>query len=188
MPRRKKTHHLVAQHVSTGPPVITQAVMEVFEPLDDDSPCYALVGLIAAETARIEHYLDQSLCNLAEIQKHVGACFTGQIVGPGPRFNAMLQLARERRLPKEIIDRIKNLDTKAHPIFDRRNRAVHDPWWRSKTSGKPHQFRGKPRKLDQFGLMPKTENELRDDLTEIRKYAVAVRRLVSDIWTALRQS
>jgi hypothetical protein len=187
MPRRKKTHRLVALPVTTGPPEVTRATIQTFKPLPDDHPCYALVGLIAAEAARIEHHLDQSISHLAGLDMAMGACLTGQMIGPTPRLNAMIQLARQRGLSPEIIKEIGTVEGHLSGLFERRNRAVHDPWWQEQGSGEPHQFRGKARKTQDYGLTPKAANELEDDLTELRKGRDEVLALVSKIWTALRQ-
>ena len=56
------------------------ARMQAFRPLSDDHPCYRLVGLVAAETARIERLIDQAICNVADVDLKVGACFTGQMI------------------------------------------------------------------------------------------------------------
>jgi hypothetical protein len=182
----------MAEDQTLRPPTIVnendflQAHIEIFNPLSDDHPCYALVGLIASEAARIEHFLDQAIANVSGMDHALAACLTGQMIGPNPRFSALLQLARQRALPKEVIATINRLSGRASGLFERRNRAVHDPWWEASSSGAPHQFRGKPKKDETYGLMPKNEQALRDDLTEIRKCREEVTALVSAIWTALR--
>ena len=162
------------------------ATLQLFRPLPDDRPCYRIVGLIAAETARIERLLDQAICNLASLELRMGACITGQMVGPTPRFNALVQMAGERNLTPGLIKRIKTTSGRTSGIFDRRNRAVHDPWLYEEDSGTPYQFRGKPRTDPAFGPTPVSEQELKDTLGEIRKHRDIINELVSDIWTELR--
>ena len=162
--------------------------MTAFRPLADGHPCYALVGMIAAETARIERMVEQSICHVAEIDLKVGASITGQMIGPAPRFNALLQLARNRGMPEAILKRIKATNGHANTHFERRNRAVHDPWIEDVTTGETHQDRGKPKSSPAFGPTPVSEQELKDTLGELRKYRAEVTDLVSDIWVELHSS
>ena len=160
---------------------------QVFHPLREDHPCYQLVGQIAAETARIERLIDQSICNVAEIDLRVGAGITGQMIGPAPRFNALLQLSKNRGITSAILSRIDKTSGRANKHFERRNRAVHDPWLEDGT-GAIHQDRGKPKKDPSFGPIPVSEQELKDTLVELRKYRGEVSDLVADIWVELNSS
>lgn len=159
---------------------------QLLRPLRDDHPCYRLVGLIAAEAARIERMIDQSICNVANIDLKVGASITGQMIGPTPRFNALLQLSNERGVSSTIMKRIKTMSGRASGHFERRNRAVHDPWMEDADSGETHQFRGKAKADPTFGPTPVSEQELKNILTELRKHRDEVSQLTSDIWTELR--
>lgn len=158
----------------------------VFWPLQDDHPCYRLVGLIAAEGARIEHLLNQAIANAADADLKVAACLTGQMIGPAPRFNALHLLCLERGLSAQLLKRIKTVAGHAGTAFDLRNRAVHDPWMEEVGSGTTHQFVGKPKHKPDFGVKPKSEKQLSDDLAALRKHREEVLELVSDIWNALR--
>src|SRR5262245_10855512 len=77
-----------------------------FWPMQDDHPCYRLIGLMAAEGARIEHALNQSIANAADVDLKVAACLTGQMIGPVPRFNALYLLCLERDVSSELLKRI----------------------------------------------------------------------------------
>ena len=160
---------------------------QVFRPLREDHPCYQLVGQIAAETARIERLIDQSICNVAEIDLRVGAGITGQMIGPAPRFNALRQLAVNRGMSDAILKRINTTSGHASIHFDRRNRAVHDPWLED-TTGATHQDRSKPKSDPAFGPTPVSQQELSDMLGELSKYRSEVRNLVADIWAELNSS
>ena len=161
--------------------------IQAFDPLPDEHPCYRWVGLIAAETARIERLLDQAICNVAEIDFRLGACFTGQMVGPAPRSNALYQLASHAFLGDGWLSRILVIGDQAGKTFALRNRAVHDPWLQERQSGTPHQFRGKPKMKPDFGAYPVPEEDLRSSLTALRELRHAVKELVSDLWTAMRK-
>jgi hypothetical protein len=183
---KPKHHHMKAE---VGVFKLTGfATAQLFKPLPDDHPVYQTVGLIASETARIERLLDQSICNVASVDLKVGACLTGQMIGPGPRWNALLQLARHRGMSESILKRIKTTQGHSSDYFERRNRAVHDQWLMDDDTGEPHQFRGKSKAKPDFGPSPSPENALKDELTEIRKHRDEVNQLVSDIWLELRQA
>ena len=164
------------------------AIALVLKPLRDDHPCYALVGMIAAETARIERLIDQSICNIAEIGLTVGASITGQMIGPTPRFNALHQLATNKGMSAEILKRIKRTSGHANTHFERRNRAVHDSWLEDTDTGATHQYRGKAKSDPTYGPIPVSEQELKDTLGELRKYRIEVTELVADIWVELHRS
>jgi hypothetical protein len=157
-----------------------------FEPLPDEHPCYQLIGLIAAEGARIEHLLNQAIANAAGLGLQYGACFTGQMIGPAPRFNALYLLCLEREVSADLLKRIKTVSGHAGAMFELRNRAVHDSWLVEVGEGTSHQFIGKPKHRPDFGVTPKSEQQLKDDLIEMRKHRDEVLDLVSDIWRALR--
>ena len=161
---------------------------QAFRPLPDDHPCYRLVGLVAAETARVEKLIDQSICNVADIDSKVGACLTGQMIGPTPRFNALQQLARNRGISDALLKRIKTTGGHSNKHFDRRNRAVHDPWLEDAQTGAAYQDRGKPKSDPSFGPTPVSEQELKNTLEEMRKYRSEVSDLVADIWVELNSS
>lgn len=165
-----------------------KANAQAFRPLPDDHPCYRLVGLVAAETARIERLIDQAICNVGEMDLRVGACLTGQMIGPTPRFNALLQLARNRGMTAAIIKQIGTVQGHSSGIFERRNRIVHDPWLEDQATGEAHQFRGKAKAKPEFGPVPFSETNLTNELAEIRKHRDEVNGLVSAIWTELRPS
>lgn len=167
--------------------VVFKPSVQVFEPLPDDNPCYRLIGLIAAETARIERLIDQAICNIGEMDLKVGACLTGQMTGAGPRFNALLQLATNRGMSEAILKRIKSLKRQAEPRFGDRNQVVHDAWVHERTTKEPHQFRGKARTNPKFGPEPVSATDLEDKLAKLRKHREDVNSLVSDIWTELRR-
>lgn len=157
-----------------------------FVPLPDDHECYRLVGLIAAEVARIEALIDTSIWELARVLPVTGACITGQMVGTYPRYLALYQLAMLCELQASIIKEIKRQMEVANSVSDRRNRAVHDPWYVEELTGEPHQFRGRTKKDPTFGPQPVGIAKLRDDLTFIRQHKERAQLLHNSIWTALR--
>jgi hypothetical protein len=164
------------------------ATAQVFTPMPDDHPCYALVGLIAAETARIEQMLDGAIWDLAALMPVVGACITGQMVGAFPRYSALFQLAHLSELPAKILDEIKKQMGVSNEVAEKRNRAIHDPWYVEDETGEPHQYRGRTKKDLNFGPHPVSVDQLKDDLAFIRNHKERVRNLRNEIYLKLRPS
>lgn len=169
-----------ADGIGIGVPVGTH-----LRALPDNHPCYAMVGLIAAESARIEHMLDMCIGTLLGTGIITAACVTGQLFGPNPRFNAIVQLCRHRNLPETIIRQVNTLSGRCMGEFEKRNRAVHDPWWEVEETEQSFQFRNKPKKDRAFGFHPVSEQNLRENLAELRKIRAQVVTLAFDIFDAM---
>jgi hypothetical protein len=162
-----------------------QGKAQGFRPLPDDHPCYALVGLITAEQARIESMLDAIIWELAEFEPAMAACITGQMIGMFPRYNALFQLAHHRRLDPSIAKEINYQAGKAGELGDLRNRAVHDPWFEEFTAGGSYQHKSRNKKNLTFGLQPVTTEDLKKDLSRLRSHMERVMKLRQDVWAAL---
>ena len=131
------------------------ATAQAFRPLPDDHPCFALIGLITSECARIEYFLDATIFEFAGLQSYAkrGACITGQMIGMHPRYQALYQLAIECDAPKPLRSEIERLHRLSNDIAQRRNRAVHDSWL-GDGLGDPYQFRTKTKKETEYGPSP----------------------------------
>ena len=165
-----------------------RATVQSFQPLPDDHPCYALIGLIASECARIEHFLDATIFELLGLQSEakMGACVTGQMLGMYPRYMALHQLAIERGIPKPLQAEIKRLIETSNDVANRRNRAVHDAWMEDMQSKEPHQFRTKAKKEPAYGPHPSPLEKLQEDLAFVRIHLKRVMKLRSEIWELYR--
>ena len=161
-----------------------KAHLTAFRPLPDDHPCYALIGLIASECARVEHFLDAAIFDFVGLQSEprVGACIMGQMVGMYPRYQALRQLASERGAPKSIIAEIERQANVSNGIAEKRARAVHDAWMEDVFSNEPHQFRNKAKKVTDYGPIPMTIASLKEDLAAVRTHLERAMKLRSDIW------
>jgi hypothetical protein len=82
-------------------------------PIPEHHPALHLIGQVASEWALLEHTLDQIIWSLANVQRDLGACVTGQIVGATPRFNAIIALSTRRMADKAAIGRVRELG----PVF-----------------------------------------------------------------------
>ena len=183
----------MAKGKNVSVPLTGQATMTIkigtmkaqgFQPLPDDHPCYALIGQITSECARIEHFLDAAIFEFVGLQSFAkrGACITGQMVGMFPRYCALLQLALECEAPKPMVSEIKKLIQLSNGVSKRRNRAVHDAWMEDSSSGASHQFRTKAKDNPEYGPQPVTESMLKEDLAAVRIHLERVMKLRSEIW------
>lgn len=93
---------------------------EVFDP-------YCLmVGRISILWAGFENDLDQLIAELANVEAAAGVCLTGQMIGPGPRFRALIALIRFRELDEKDVASWNALAEKAGGLAGQRNRYIHD--------------------------------------------------------------
>ena len=159
---------------------------QAFGPLPDDHPCYALIGLITSECARIEHFLDASIFEFTRLQAKMGTCITGQMVGMYPRYMALHQLAIECEAPKPIKTEITRQIEVSNKVAEKRNRAVHDAWMEDVSSGEPQQFRTRNKKSLEYGPQPVTIDNLKEDLAFIRLHLGRVMKLRGEIWELYR--
>lgn len=162
-------------------PVTAVATAKVYGPLPDDHPCYALIGLITSECARIEFNLDTAIFALAVVRPETGTCITGQFFGMFPRYMALLQLSLDRGLPDSIHKEIEKQSRVANRVAELRNRAVHDAWWEDTYSHEPYQYRTKSKKDTDYGLSSVSVEKLQSDLAEIRKHLDRVMKLKTTI-------
>lgn len=153
-----------------------------FRALVDDHPCYALVGRIAAEQARIEYFLDAIIADLAGVDGTTGACLTGQMVGLYPRYFALYQLAHHRDLRPALKQEVKDLQNKASEIGDIRNRVIHDPWFEDSREGGSYQHKSKTRKDLRFGPEPVSVDDLQRSLAKLQSHRERVWKLREAIW------
>ena len=159
-----------------------EAKAQGFRALADEHPCYAFVGRIAAEQARIEYFLDAIIADLAGVDSATGACLTGQMVGLYPRYFALYQLAHHRELPTTLRKEVEDLQNKANEIGNIRNRVIHDPWFEESREGGSYQHKSKTRKDRSFGPEPVTVDDLQRSLAKLQSHRERVWKLREAIW------
>src|SRR3954467_10829696 len=54
------------------------------------------LGRVAAMWADFEFLINESIWELANVERQVGACITAQLIGPAPRFRTLIALAHLR--------------------------------------------------------------------------------------------
>ncbi len=98
---------------------------------------YELIGLVATDWAALEHYINESIWALAEVEPAYGACLTAQIYTIDGRLRALLALLKKRRADKRTITLVNKFAESARGPSDKRNRIIHDPWGFSPLDGSP---------------------------------------------------
>ena len=86
------------------------------------------IARIASCWARIEYDVSATIWALADVRPALGACITAQIYTFNGRLNALLALAKMRRVDDKIISRINRFAENSRSGQDKRNRTVHDLW------------------------------------------------------------
>ena len=87
---------------------------------------YTAIGRIASGWAHFELVVNHAIWELANVEQHVGACVTAQIIAPVPRFKALVSLIQLRGGSKAAIDALNGISGTANDIAEKRNRFVHD--------------------------------------------------------------
>jgi hypothetical protein len=149
-------------------PLLNFLTIETFQRLPADSPIYSLVGQVASDWAHLEHVLDLTIWELAEIPQQLGACMTAQIAGHHNKCDTIIALANHRGLSPATVKKVEVLKGALYDVSNPRNRIVHDPWIlisKSTSDGHSHdpgQYKSMARKELKFGAN-KAEIELLED-------------------------
>src|SRR5215207_91035 len=84
---------------------------------------YAAIGRVAAGWAYFEAVIDTWLHQFAGLRPEVGVCFTGQMIGPGPRINAFIALVLHLGAHDRWVKPLNQFAERARLLGDKRNRA-----------------------------------------------------------------
>lgn len=88
------------------------------------------IGRIASMYSDIEFKINEIIWMVMNVERSIGACLTAQMIGPGPRFRALLSILALREAPAPILKSTKEMRDRITSIANKRNRIVHDPWLR----------------------------------------------------------
>jgi hypothetical protein len=153
--------------------------IRLFTPLPPEHPFYPTIGRVAAEAAHLEHILDTIIWEMAGADRELGACITGQLLGPAARLNVMHALAAQKGLPKDVLNRIEDLTNKCSEVHKRRNRFVHDAWYAAgEITG---QFKSPLAKDARFGIHDITPEYATETIDLIKKRTDELQTLWNDI-------
>lgn len=123
--------------------------------LETQARVYELIGHISSDWATLEHFINESIWALADVEPAYGACMTAQIYTIEGRFRALLALLKKRRADTHTIALVNKFAESARGPNDKRNRIIHDPWG--------------------FGIL--TGSTFRIEITAARKLVFQLRRV-----------
>jgi hypothetical protein len=108
--------------------------------------------------AGLEYDISATIWALAEMRPALGTCVTSQIYTLQGRLNAVLALAKLRRVDQDIIDRLNRFSHRIREGQDQRNRIIHN-------------LSVMPEKDKQLASSVESVFDLHDDLEKIERLA-----------------
>jgi hypothetical protein len=168
----QQQHYSTAAQMLSGGSINLAAfasMPSVTDPLPANHPFYVLVGRVASEWAHLEHNLDLSIWAMLDASPDQAACITSQMMGVGPRCNAIQLLGALHSVPDECLKSFRQLKNDSYSVADRRARWVHDTWYLESPPGKVSQFRAMPMADPRHGQQDIASQQVEDTITEIKK-------------------
>ena len=89
-------------------------------------PLYLALGRLSRFWSAFEYILNDSIWELANIERFAGTCITAQLIGPGPRFRCLASLMELRGVNSELMKAFNSLSSEAESLGRQRNRFMHD--------------------------------------------------------------
>lgn len=89
-------------------------------------PLYSVLGKLCRWWAAFEYVLNDSIWELANVERHAGTCMTAQLIGTGPRFRCLASLFELRGVSPTLTKALNVLSSEADGLAGRRNRFIHD--------------------------------------------------------------
>ena len=78
------------------------------------------------DSAKFEHWIDQAIWILADLDPRKGTCITSQVGSIHGKFRALLALMEDAKRPKLAIDAANQLSAKAANVVNVRNRFANN--------------------------------------------------------------
>jgi hypothetical protein len=85
------------------------------------------IGRITTTWAKFEHWIDQAIWILADVDHRKGACITTQMGSVYGKFRALEALMREAERPEEAFKAVHKLAADAATVGQLRNTFAHGP-------------------------------------------------------------
>lgn len=136
---------------------------------------FALIGRVMGEWGQFEHILDLIIWDLARHDQVALSCITSQLMGPRPRFLAILALLKHRAAPKSLSDEATELSNRSNGPNDERNRFAHDAWFMEEGTKMVGRFKKMPKDDLAFGIGP-------DDATRAEAVIARIKRRQAAAW------
>jgi hypothetical protein len=96
----------------------------------DESPefndLYLAMGKLACHWSQLEYVLNDSIWELANVERFAGSCITSQLIGPGPRIRCLVALLSLRGVSQDLIKEYNSLSSEVEGLGRQRNRFLHD--------------------------------------------------------------
>jgi hypothetical protein len=132
------------------------------------------IGRITTTWAKFEHWIDQAIWTLADINPRKGACITPQVGSIHGKFRALLALMEDAGRPEEAITDANQLSNKAANIVNVRNRFAHGPLdmginFETRKFEMYSRRVGNSGKSVKFETVPLTEDDLKEANTKVRE-------------------
>ncbi|MCK1284942.1 hypothetical protein IVB41_13560 [Bradyrhizobium sp. 44] len=89
-------------------------------------PLYSALGKLSRYWAGFEYILNDSIWELANVERFAGTCMTAQLIGLGPRFRCLASLFELRGVSQKLIKAFNSLSSEAEGVAGQRNRFIHD--------------------------------------------------------------
>ena len=128
----------------------------------------ALIGRVADVWANLEFHIDCGIWALSGTHQQLAACITSQFTSVHPRLRAFATLTEVRGATPISIGKITSFIGALSGLVERRNRAVHDPRFKQKSTGEivRLEITARPRDV-QFGFLPEDKSELETVIAQI---------------------
>jgi hypothetical protein len=135
-------------------------------------PEYAdCIARVASVWARLEYDVSASIWMLAGVRPAMGACITSQIFTLRGRLDALLALAKLRRVDPVIIKKINRFADDVRGGQEIRNRIIHDQWLQDNLNpGQMGHLRITAAKVLEFEIKPVIFPDLAADLDKLEDF------------------
>jgi hypothetical protein len=132
-----------------------------------DTYVAAAIGRVVASWAILEHEIDQLIWELAGLEKEQGACITSQLTSVARRIDALVSLARLRKIGAPTIAKFNKFRQRAGALAEKRNRVAHDPWHYGFDSKSHYRLQITAKSTLDFTYKPMTEDDIKNIVAEI---------------------
>ena len=127
----------------------------------------ALMGRLADAWAQFEFAIDQGIWELVNIEQQLTACVTSQFISIHPRMKAFIALVEVQGGTQKAVANLKKFYGNVSGLSETRNRRIHDPRYRDRTTGQIHRLEITAKPAVQFGFLPEPESEPEAIINEI---------------------
>ncbi|WP_457488952.1 hypothetical protein [Tardiphaga sp. P5_C10] len=90
------------------------------------TPLYLAIGKLTRHWSAFEYVLNDTIWELANVERYAGTCITSQMIGPGPRFRCIIALLHMRGVSAALVKEFNTFSTEAESLGRQRNRFLHD--------------------------------------------------------------